>query len=418
MELRVLGGSGEQGRACFAVARSGGVLLLDAGVKRTPAAPAEHTHPRFDLLRGEVGAILLSHAHEDHAAALPLASWLTPDAVPIYATGDTIPAARAACRGWRATVERTGAEPPYDAAAIERLDFRPVRHGSSVATRGTFRCTFGAAGHVPGSSWILVEAGGRRLLYTGDWSAESALLRAPSFPRDVDAVLLDASYGDQELRQELQMARLVQRIEEVAGRDGVVLLPVPRIGRGQELLLMLAERAQELPTIWVDDAVLAGLAAYRDAEDLAPAGRRLLDGFDSGNVRAFTAADGVDLARPVVVIATDGMLTGGPAVALYRRLEARADGLVILTGYQEAGTLGRQLLERPAQSVRGCRAALITWKVHPDLAETRALLAHLNGWPRVFPVHAEPSRGEAVVTAVGALGYEARVLSVGECCEI
>lgn len=414
MRVRVLGGSGEQGRACFAVAEGEAVLLLDAGVKRTPFAPPRETYPRFDLLPAAPRAVVVSHAHEDHAAALPLVPATGRAGVPIYATAATAADARVYCRGWSRTVASAGQPAPYTERDVERLEFRPLEHGTTSEVCGTFRVGLGAAGHLPGSAWILVEAGGRRLLYTGDWAAESLLLRPPAFPGDVDAVLLDAAYGAAAWAQAAVAERLLGRAQETTAGGGVALLPLPRLGRSQEILLLLAQEAHRLAPIWVAAAIVDALVGYRAARELTADGRRRLAAFDPGRVRVFESPDEVPDTRPGVVLAPDGMLSGGPSVPILERLAPDPRNSVVLTGHQAAGTLGERLLREPPAAGRGCRVELLVWKVHPDRLDRERFLGGLQGRPRIFPVHAEPASAEAVARMARARGFPADVLAVGE----
>ena len=197
--LTALSGLGRKSAAVFLVELKGRRLLLDLG-------DGLEAGERPDLSgAGRIDAVILSHAHEDHAGGLDRLDEIgTP---PVFASAETL-------RQLLHTPPEAHALPEQGTAEVLGL---PI--------------TLGRAGHAPGGIWMhLPSAGG--LLYTGDFSTEAPLLRCDPFPR-VDTVIADASYGDRDTLLSDQITALAQAAE------GGAVLPCPPFGRGADMVTAL-----------------------------------------------------------------------------------------------------------------------------------------------------------------------------------
>ncbi len=102
---------------------------------------------------------------------------------------------------------------------------------------------------------VHLQVGDRRLVYTADVTFESRLLDDPDTDFDADVMILDGSYGTRVFSRDQAEAALLATIREMAAQGGSVLLPVPRMGRSQEMLLLFAEHAAEMPPVYVEEGV-------------------------------------------------------------------------------------------------------------------------------------------------------------------
>lgn len=202
--LTAISGMGRKSAAVFLLEIGGRRLLLDFGA-------GLEVGERVDLSRvGKVDAILLSHAHVDHAGALDrLAEVGMP---PVYASARTL------------------------AQVPEHV--RPARcEVLCEAGRGEVAgvpVTTGRAGHAPGGIWMHFETERGGFLYTGDFSTEGPLLACDRFPR-ATSLLADASYGDRDEPLGEQIAALARAAEAGA------VLPCPSSGRGPEMVEALRQ---------------------------------------------------------------------------------------------------------------------------------------------------------------------------------
>lgn len=197
--LTALSGLGRKSAALFLIEIRGRRLLLDMG-------DGLETGERPDLSgAGRIDAVLLSHAHVDHAGGLDRLDEIGNP--PVFASAETL---RQLGRGEAHTLPEQG-----DAVVM----------GVPLRT--------GRAGHAPGGIWMRFDTGAGGVLYTGDFSTEAPLLTCDPFPPTA-TVLADASYGDRE-------DGLCDQIAAIAwfARGGAVL-PCPADGRGPDMVAALS----------------------------------------------------------------------------------------------------------------------------------------------------------------------------------
>lgn len=134
-------------------------------------------------------------------------------------------------------------------AAMDRTEV--IDFNQTVDLDGV-RVTAYRAGHVLGAAMFMVEIGGMRLLYTGDYSRiPDRHMPAADLPEQrPHVVVVESTYGvSRHLPREEREQRFVQRIHTAVARGGRVLLPVVALGRAQELLLILEEYWERHPEL-------------------------------------------------------------------------------------------------------------------------------------------------------------------------
>ncbi|MAA98461.1 MAG: MBL fold metallo-hydrolase [Stappia sp.] len=338
--------------AAFLLETAGARLLLDLGEGPEPGVLPDLTGV------GEVDAILISHAHQDHCGGLDLAARLGNP--PVHATATTFRLIEA----------------EYGAGFIPG-DRRRLLPESGPATVCGVPLTLGRSGHAPGGVWIHADAAGG-ILYTGDWSRESTLLPFDS-PPPARVLVTDASYGDRD-------EPLADQIEHIAreASSGAVL-PVPAGGRGPEVALALEARGlapRPCPRLVAElrdiaDGRVAGVSAR-----IARAAARLADA-TAGRTDDWHPSD-------VIVAAGSNAETGLPADLLARIGEGFR---FIFSSHVPKGTPAHDLL-------RTDRARWFAWNVHPCLSDTLAL-ARETGAEHVLPVFAARETMTGLCTALG-----------------
>jgi Cft2 family RNA processing exonuclease len=325
--LTAISAVGAKGPACFLLEAGGKRLMLDLGY-----GPQPGLWPDLDDV-GRVDALVLSHSHKDHIGGLSLLPKIGNPL--IFAT--------------EATVRRLPAGTEANLLSI---------HGEGDVLG--IRVETGRNGHAPGGIWMRFH-GGTGLLYTGDYSTESALY-AYDEPPKARTVLLDASYGDDD-------TPIAERQRALAPfLAGDVLLPAPDDGRGPDLALHLHRAGRP---VQLD-------AATRQAmRELAGPHRACLrPGLESELAQI---ADG---ARPPgdtagATIAAPAACGDGATAELIAQWENKGEPAIVLTGYIPPGTPADRL-------ARSGRAKFLRWNVHPRLSDNVALV-RASGAATVIP---------------------------------
>jgi metallo-beta-lactamase family protein len=310
------------------------------------------------------------------------------------------------------------------------------------------RATFVDAGHILGSSIIRVRVqdqdGGeeRTIVFSGDLGRPGTpILRDPTTLTDADYVLVESTYGGREHEPEAEAIRiLAETVRMVADAGGVLLVPSFAIGRTQEVvweLDRLIERG-EIPLLPLYlDSPMASKASdiyrrhpdYYDEETakLLREGDTPLDypnQIVTNDVKSSRAIE--HAARPYMIVASNGMLTGGRVVGHLRNLIDDPSATILFVGYQGEGTLGSHLqagatevkIDGQMRAVR-CRTRSISgFSAHADETELLEWLGHFAagkhpgdpGYPRRIVLgHGDPEAQIALEPQVRELGFATHV---------
>jgi metallo-beta-lactamase family protein len=343
-------------------------------------------------------------------------------------------------RGQPAAIATTDLEPLYDeddaAAAVSQ--FHPVEYASGLRVAPGIQATFLDAGHILGSAIIVLDVEdsdgpSRRLVFSGDLGRpHTPIIGDPTAIVDgADYVVMETTYGGREHEPEAEAVRLLADVvREVAANAGVLLIPAFAIGRTQEIVWHLDRllSAGEIPHVPLYlDSPMASLASdiyrrypgYYDDEtyQLLASGETPLDypdarvTTDAQHSRAIAGA-----ARPMVIVASSGMLTGGRVVSHLRDLIDDPDALLLFVGYQGEGTLGAHLqtgarrarIDGVEREVRCGIRTISGFSAHADESELLDWVGHFARAERrprtVFLVHGDPEALDAIEPKVRELG--------------
>jgi phosphoribosyl 1,2-cyclic phosphodiesterase len=341
MQVDLLGGFGEKGRTSLAVRRPAGRVVFNLGIK-VGASGADY-YPALKGPAGDIEAVLISHAHEDHVGAL---SWLLAQGFRgrILMTEETKAEAPATLAGYAEPHDL--ARHPFPADAVET--FEP---GQTLRIGGLTIAT-GRSGHVVGGVWFAVDDGTSKLVYCADVVPESAVFGMDPIPA-CDLLVLDASYGADPVPGAERAAAIANWI---AAHPQGCLLPTPLSGRSLELMAALA----------MPFAIHAAMRPALEAQ--IGAGAALLPGVaEMLNRRLGKATDWRD-GDPLPscpLLCDDGMGKAGPSARLLPLADASTYP-ILLTGHLPAGSPGERL------HAAG-RAAWIRMPTHPTLAGNVAI---------------------------------------------
>lgn len=450
MRIVPLGGAEEIGASCTFVELGGRRLVVDCGI-RTGARAGDDPLPNLSFLSdlGGVDAILITHAHLDHIGALPVLHQAFPSA-PVYATPPTHALLRVmlgdALKVMADRSERENEVPLYSAEAVQSLVTRclPVRFCERTPILGgDVTVTLFPAGHVLGAAMVGLEGSDGRVLVTGDYSVSAQRtvegLMAPRFLPDI--VVTECTYGDRlHANRAVEERRLAETVAGIVAGGGKALVPAFALGRAQEVVLILQQFQRDgvIPPfpIWIDGMVKNICGVYTGyAESLSRSFRRRQE--REGNV-FFRAEDGCNAVSPprreevangppCAVVASSGMLTGGPSLFYARRLAEDERSAILITGYQDEESPGRRLLDLArasaeertltvdGQSVRvACRVEKYALSAHADSGEVAGLMSRLAPADVVLVHGGDDARGRLAAL----VGAERRVHLPSACDEL
>lgn len=452
MNLTFLGAAETVTGSRFLLEAEGRRVLVDAGLFQGEREWRRRNWDRFRVDPALLDAVVVTHAHLDHCGYLPV---LVRNGFsgPVVCSAPTARLMAIVLRDaahlqeeetrWaRESGLSKHAEPQplfdtADAEAALRL-LEPLESGATRDLGGGMAVRLHRAGHIFGARFAAIARHGSRIVFSGDLGRQDhPLLLPPEPPGAADYFVVESTYGDR--RHEGNPAdELATALTRTLGRGGVALLPAFAIDRTPLLLRVLRElvtegRVPEVP-VYVDSPMaLAALEVYRQGlgetadPEFRPELREGGDPFDAGKLRLVPGP--VESERlndpdhPCIVISASGMATGGRVLHHLQHQLPHSRNSVILTGYQVAGTRGRQLAD-------GAREVKIHGRYIPVRAEVvdiRGFSAHADSvqlidWLRaspepkaVFVVHGEPASGAALAAALhDELAWTAVVPRYGE----
>ena len=332
----------------------------------------------FGLYPPDIDAIVLTHGHMDHCGWLPKlvkdgfkgevhCTPATSDLVPIIIRDTAkIQMEDAKNKAKRHAREgRRNTRPPrplYDMDDAEQsiARLRPMPLGERREVAPGVVADFGENGHILGAAWARLEAEDRKIVFSGDigrW--DRPILNDPEPPPEADYLVIESTYGDREHIDSDVTGQMGEVLAETAAANGNLLIPSFSVERAQELLYSLSRlgEAGRLPqqAVYLDSPMAIKVTDLFKKhpevcdEEMLSLMRSGQSPFGFAKLQYLSNAENSKALNKVpggmVVIAGNGMCTGGRIKHhLFNHLSSPAT-TVLFAGYQAPGTLGRQLLD-------------------------------------------------------------------------
>ncbi len=418
--------------------------LLDCGLYQGRRLEAFERNSHFPFPPADIAGVILSHAHIDHSGNLPTLVKNGFDG-PIYTTPATVDLCLAMLadsaylqqkdaefvnkrRARRKALGRDDhpVEPLYDPDDAEATYplFRPVPLGSvkQVADGFTYR-TFDA-GHMLGSTAMILEADGVRLAFSGDVGRPGLpIIRDPQPLAQADYLIMESTYGNRLHKPISNVAEtLADVVNRTAGRGGKIIVPAFAVGRTQQLVLLLhqlmdAHRVPSIPMFVDSPLAVNATEIFRKHPECWDEEAKAFtsEGDDPFGFSRLTYVRDVkesmalnDLRGPCLILAASGMCEGGRVLHHLRNNIEDSRNTVLITGYQGENTLGRKILEKHAEvpifgepvRLRAEVCSLDELSGHADQKELIEWMRPFAGkLKKVFLVHGDPEPG-AVLAGV------------------
>ncbi|WP_426150116.1 MBL fold metallo-hydrolase [Pseudomonas sp. DC3000-4b1] len=430
-------------------------LLVDCGLFQGQEAKGS---PEIDFPVGGIAGLVITHAHLDHIGRIPwlLAAGFNGPILCSEPTARLLPimledAFKLMLSRDQARVER------YIAKVASRIVSVPYDKWVELPRghRPKARLRMARAGHVLGSAYVEFDIAScdgepsQHILFSGDLgSGQSSLLRAPTPPERADVLILESTYGDRfHPGADERVERLERLIEKALADQGTILIPSFSLGRAQELLSdieVILRKTALLPTgpnpapngpvdwprlpVILDSPLASRITqAYRELQPYwnaeVPARAE-----SSRSPLAFPQLITIDdheqhhrvvnylasTLRPAIVIAGNGMCSGGRIVNYLKAMLRHPRHNVLFSGYQAQGTPGAVIqaaegaegfvsidLDGERYDIRAGVATLQGYSAHADQTGLVAFVIGMAQPPRTIRlVHGERSAKAALASAL------------------
>lgn len=350
-KLIIKGGFGEHGRSCFLFSfKKDRYCMLDCGILDTDPVPEPQVET--ELLK-KTEYMFLSHCHKDHCGAF---SWMRE-------------------HGFDGTVIASKATMALSGIAYGKVllldDFGP----DAVLLEESLSFLWGKSGHCPGSVWLEIQAGETAYVYSGDYQSRPFAYQCDRIKgRKADLAILDCAHPGTEENALKLRERLTGQIGEWLLDGHPVILPVPKYGRGMELIPMV-RRAFPAARLACDER-LAGFCMEMLAfsEWLQPEAER--------DIREFLREHPSERRKH----GYDILFLSDPHLERQESREAVKEGLlcgakVLITGRVKSGGYADRLLKEK-------QAIKLPYPHHQSMGDLRELMEE-NDFGVVVPFHSE-----------------------------
>jgi metallo-beta-lactamase family protein len=463
--LTFWGGVGTVTGSKYLIESGASRVLVDCGMFQGHRELKERNWQDPPFHPTEIDAVLITHAHIDHTGYLPrlVAQGFTG---PVYCSRGTadllkilLPdAARlqeeeADYRNRHQLSRHAPALPLYtedDAReTLKRIQPQPNTGEMNEVAKG-IKAGFRVAGHILGSSLVLVEvegAGddgkGRRILFSGDLGHyDQPIIKDPEPPPACDYMLVESTYGDRLHDPEDPKIALARIINETAERGGVVLIPAFAVGRTQEMIYLIRELEDEkkipiLPVRVDSPMAAAATQVYSNREEehdeeyasIIAGNRQPLRTHSMLTTASRDASKKLNEERGTrIIISASGMMTGGRVLHHAQRFLPDPNSTIVFVGYQAAGTIGRRIQDGEREvrifqhpiPVRCHVERIGGFSAHADWKEVLRWLEKMPQPPRLsFTTHGEPEAAEAMAQHIReSYGWKVEVPKYGERVEL
>jgi putative mRNA 3-end processing factor len=414
VQIGFLGGTREVGRIAITVKTEKTQVLLDYGamLDHEPGFP-RHIPPK------EIDAIILSHSHLDHSGAIPI--FYVQGKKTLYTNRLTTELNQLLISDF---IHLSSYYLPF-----EYLELRMMMNSSkhldfdTPQQVGDIDFQFKNAGHIPGSVQTVIDTGGKRIMYTGDFNlTETRLLQGAKMDyADLDAVVMESTYANEEHTERKALEkRFVDECTDIAEKGGTVLVPSFGVGRSQEMVCVLAAHHFEYP-VYLDGMARDVSRVMMNYPQYLKDERMFMDALHSANwVEGWR--DRRKAARsPGVIISPAGMLKGGPAMFYISKIGKRSTNAVFLVSYQIPGTPGKELLEKGVCVIDGkmrkvkARVQHFDFSSHCDASGLKESVKRIKGNPKIYVVHGAERNCEYLAKWIrDEMGLEATAPRTGE----
>jgi len=428
-------------------------VLVDCGLFQCPRVCEAQNYEPFTFDPASIDGVIVTHAHTDHTGRIPKLFKEGFQGM-IHSTHPTKELAHLMLRDslglMEREAEREGEEMIFEEEHFEKTfehwEGHEYHHEFII---GDMHIRLLDAGHVLGSAMVEIiykdeSRAQKKIIFTGDiGNPPTPLLPPPEKISGANILVIESTYGnrDHEARDERKQ-KLERAIEDTVKAKGVLMIPAFSLERTQEILYEINDliehgRVPMVPVFLDSPLAIRATEIYRKSDAYFNKRTRYI--LDSGEhifkfpMLKFTLATEEskainDVPSPKVIIAGSGMSTGGRILHHERRYLPDPHSMVLLVGYQAAGSRGRQLQEGAKSveifgeevPVRARVEKISGYSAHPDQGMLMGIVQDsIDTLDTVFAIHGE---GESALFFVQRirdhLGIRAFAPKLGESFDI
>ena len=426
VRISFLGAARQVGRRCLLLQTPESRILMDCGIDVSEEGPESYPYldaPEFNI--SEIDAVVVTHSHLDHTGLIPYLFKYGYKG-PVYCTYPTRDIMALLQLDMVKIQRNEGKEPIYNSDEIRQMVLHTicVEYDEVHDITPDIRVTFYNAGHMLGSSVVHFNIGNglHNLVYTGDLKYARTNVLEPAntqFPR-VETLIMESTYGgkDNIVGEQEADEYMVEKIKSTFERGGKVLVPVLGSGRAQEVMiiverLMREEKIPKCPVyldglLWDVTAIHTAYPEYLNRNIRQQIFHKENNPFLSEifkQVGSQKERKQIMLEEgPCLILATSGMLNGGPSVEYLKGLAEGSKHCLVFSCYQAPGTLGYRvkngeteipIRENGKQQILQIKMEITKIEVtgHSDRKQLMNYVKRCNPTPRrILVVHGEASR--------------------------
>ncbi len=415
ISLTFYGGAREVTGSCYLLEAHGKKILIDCGMFQGCEDCDVRNHLPFPFKASEVDLAIITHAHVDHIGRLPKL-FREGFRGTVFATPPTKDLVEPLLND-ALSFFKPGPGELYNASDIHGILglFTPVEYGKTVEIAPDISFKLLNSGHILGAAFVRLDIGGKIFVFSGDvGNAPSILIPSRVSIPEANILIVESAYGNRLHKHVEDRTLMLERaIEDVAARKGALMLPVFATERAQEILYEINEmfefkRVPSIP-VFVDSPLAIKItnvfsrytSYYRD--DVQALTKKHPHLFEFKNLKFTPSVEESkainNVPQPKVILAGSGMSSGGRILHHEKRYLPDPKSMLLMTGYQAAGSLGRRLLDKKSEvfihgeavNVHAEIRVIDGYSAHADEAELYQFVDEMrDNLERVFVVQGEP----------------------------
>ncbi len=336
IKFQFLGGVEEVGRLAMVLELDNIRLLFEYGM--SPRKP-----PSYPMQTNPVDLVLLTHAHLDHSGGIPLL--FSRNNQKILTTKLTGELANLLHKDSITIAKSEGYAIPYTSEDVKEAKHAvtPVTPKQKKELGDNNEIYFHDAGHIPGS--IMFEIiGDKKILFTGDFNTVDTNIVRGTKPVSCDILFLEGTYAGRNhpgKRQEIERSML-DKIDEVINRGGIVILPAFAVSRSQEIAMVLRKSGYN---VWFDGMGQKVSKIFLKYPRFLKSPDELRKAINKINMVHSDHGRKLAIKKAEVILTSSGMMDGGPVLNYMNKLKDDKKNAVLLTGYQVPESNARLLID-------------------------------------------------------------------------